>query len=70
MDLSESEIEDALVAMDTYGGGFVRKLAILYRQGDPYNRTKLRKAFEGYFIEYDGIAKTWGKKEVEKEIKT
>jgi hypothetical protein len=47
---------DILEAMQRYGGGFVKQLAVLYRHGDEENRRKLEALFQGYFAEYDVIA--------------
>lgn len=47
---------EILEAMWTYGGGFVKQLAVLYRLGDAINRRKLVEAFPDYFQQYDEMA--------------
>ena len=48
--------DETLEAMTTYGGSFVRQLAVLYRLADPDNRRILTTAFAGYFREYADLA--------------
>lgn len=43
---------EILEAMDTYGGSFVKQLAVLYRMADPFNKRKLLDAFDNYFFDY------------------
>lgn len=52
----QTSVWDILEAMQRYGGGFVKQLAVLYRHGDEENRRKLEALFQGYFAEYDVIA--------------
>jgi len=52
----KSSIWDILEAMERYGGGFVKQLAILYRHADGVNQTRLENAFQSYFTKYDEIA--------------
>ncbi len=50
--------------MTTYGGPFVKKLAELYRLGDPVDKRKLREAFPEYWAKYALIAELKGDKKV------
>ena len=47
-----AEMEHTLKEMDTYGGSFVKQLAVLYRMGDPINKKKLENTFKEYFEQY------------------
>ena len=44
--------EEVLVAMEKYGGSFVKQLARLYRLADAVNKAKLENCFKNYFDEY------------------
>ncbi len=43
-------------AMLQFGGGFVKQLALLYRQADAANRARLRDAFPDYWKTYSQLA--------------
>lgn len=40
-------------AMETYGGSFVKALAVCLHRADPINYQKLRNTFSNYFEEYE-----------------
>ena len=44
-------------AMIEYGGDFVKRLAMLYRVGDPDNRARIKAAFPEYWEKYRLMAK-------------
>ena len=48
--------EETLLAMETHGGSFVRKLAALYRSADAANREILERAFSHYVVQYEEVA--------------
>jgi len=50
--ISEKEMEEILERMETYGGSFVKQLALLYRLADPINKRKLLNCFREYFEQY------------------
>jgi hypothetical protein len=52
----KSSIVNILAAMETYGGSFVKQLAVLYARADQVNRARLEMAFPDYFAEYDEMA--------------
>jgi hypothetical protein len=52
----KSSIVNILAAMETYGGSFVKQLAVLYARADQVNRVRLEMAFPDYFAEYDEMA--------------
>jgi len=47
---------DILEAMTTFGGSFVKQLAVLYRAADAHNRRLLESTFRTYFAQYDELA--------------
>jgi len=44
--------DSILEAMETYGGSFVKQLALLYRLADHENRKRIERCFKDVFIEY------------------
>ena len=54
--MPEPDDEVVIEAMETYGGSFVRALALLYRTADPLNRARVRHSFGDYFEEYRALA--------------
>ena len=50
-------IEQTLENMETYGGGFVKQLAILYLHADYKNKMKLEQTFSELFEQYDKFKK-------------
>ena len=40
-------------AMERYGGSFVKTLALLARQADPLNLSKIKDTWIGYWKEYE-----------------
>ena len=46
-----------LEAMQTYGGSFVKQLALLCRLADVNNFQKLKNTFSNYWIEYESFVK-------------
>jgi len=53
--MPEPDDEVVIEAMETYGGSFVRALALLYRTADPLNRARVRHSFSDYFEEYRAL---------------
>lgn len=49
--------EQAVMAMKTYGGSFMKQLANLWTIADPVNRIRLRTAFQAEFAKYAEDAK-------------
>lgn len=45
--------EETLEKMLTYGGNFVRRLALLYQAADETNKDKILNAFYSYFDQYE-----------------
>jgi len=45
--------EETLNNMTTFGGNFVKQLAILYRYADMRNKAKLESCFAEYFKAYE-----------------
>jgi len=54
---SEDEKYATLQNMDTYGGGFVKKLAILFRHADRINQYKILSTWPELFKKYH--SKNW-----------
>lgn len=48
--------EDILIAMETYGGSFVRALALAFRHADVQNQARLRTAFADVWEKYRKLA--------------
>ena len=54
--MSKAKDYDILAAMDLYGGGFVKSLAICARRADSNNLLKLKLAFSDYWTQYGNMA--------------
>lgn len=50
---------DIAIAMQRYGGSFVRLLGQLWQQGDEINRRRLKVAFPDFWREYKDLAERW-----------
>jgi len=47
---------EVINAMETYGGGFVKALAVAFRRADGTNFAKLRYTFDEYWKQYQQMA--------------
>lgn len=58
--MSYNDLFYTTAAMIEYGGNFVKRLGVLWRNGDLDNQRRLEKAFEAYFIKYSELVKERG----------
>lgn len=52
IDRNSTEHHEVLDAMERFGGGFVKALAIAWRKADPTNHAKLMSQFGDYWRQY------------------
>lgn len=54
--MNEEQFE-VVVAMENYGGSFVKTLASCFHKADPNNFIKLKNAFPEYWKQYEEMSK-------------